>query len=213
MKVPIEYKEQIEQTINDKVTQRVKATVSQPTTWLSSLTYPYKSDGSLCICLNPKDFNKVIVWEHYKAPTLNKTSQQLSGATCFSKLHTEDCFCSVHLNEKSSYLTTFNTHCCRSRFLHMPFVLRMSQYVFQMCMDQVMDHLPGIIAIHDDIYIYSHTLKSMTDTCYKSWIWKVNMASSSVAPSARSGSPKLPSMVQSSLLRAWTLTPPRFKPS
>ena len=41
----------------------------------------------------------------------------------------------------------------------MPFGLKMSQDVFQMCMDQVMDCLPGIIAIHDDIYIYGHTLE------------------------------------------------------
>ena len=39
----------------------------------------------------------------------------------------------------------------------MPFSLKMSQDVFQMCMDQVMDHLPSIIAIHDDICVHGHT--------------------------------------------------------
>ena len=62
------------------------------------------------ICLDPQDLNKAVVWEHYKAPTLNEISQCLSGATTFSKLDTNDGFWSVHLNEKSSYLTTFNTH-------------------------------------------------------------------------------------------------------
>ena len=90
-------------------------------------------------------------------PTLPEISHQLSGATCFSKLDAKDSFWSIHLNEKLSYLTTFNTHYDRYRFLHMPFGLKMSQGVFQMHMDQVMDHLPGIIVIHDDICIYSHT--------------------------------------------------------
>ena len=33
----------------------------------------------------------------------------------------------------------------------------MSQDVFQMQMDQATDHLPGIIIIHDDIWVYIHT--------------------------------------------------------
>ena len=64
-----------------------------------------------------------------------------------------------HLYEKSSYLTTFNTHHGRYRFWHMPFGLKMSQDVFQMWMDQATDHLPSIIVIHDDICPYSCTPK------------------------------------------------------
>ena len=46
------------------------------------------------------DLNNAIIWEHYKAPTLDKISQQLSGATCFSMLDTKDGFWSIHLDEK-----------------------------------------------------------------------------------------------------------------
>ena len=115
--------------------------------------------GTLCICLNPKDLNKTIVQEHYKASTLDQISRHLSGAIYFSKLDTKDGFWSIILDEKSSYLTTFNMHCGMYRFLHMLFGLKMSQDVFQMQMDQVTDCLPGIIAIHDDICIYNHTLE------------------------------------------------------
>ena len=54
------------------------APVSRPTAWVSLLTYPHKPDGSLCICLDPKDLNKAIVWEHYKAPTLDEISHHLT---------------------------------------------------------------------------------------------------------------------------------------
>ena len=107
--VPNEYREQIESTLNDMVTKGLIAPVSQPTEWVSLLTYPYKPDGTLHICLNPKDLNKAIVQEQYKAPTLDEISHHLSGATCFSKLNAKDCFWSIHL-DKSLYLTTFNTH-------------------------------------------------------------------------------------------------------
>ena len=51
-----------------------------------------KPDGTLHICLNPKDLNKTIVQEHYKAPNLDEISYCLSGATCYSKLDAKDGF-------------------------------------------------------------------------------------------------------------------------
>ena len=40
-KIPIEYQEQIEHTLDDMVDKGVIAPVSQPTEWVSSLTYPH----------------------------------------------------------------------------------------------------------------------------------------------------------------------------
>ena len=60
-KVPIEYKDQIEKALDDMVLKGVIAPVTKPITWVSSLTYPHKPDGSLDICLNPKDLNKATV--------------------------------------------------------------------------------------------------------------------------------------------------------
>ena len=96
---------------------------------VSSLTYPQKQDGSLCISLDPCDLNKAIIQEHYKAPTLDEITL-------------------------SSFLTTFNTHKGCYQFLYMPFSLKVSQLVFQIQMDQITNRLPGIIAIHDDICVY-----------------------------------------------------------
>ena len=60
-KVPIEYRDQIEQVLDDMVLKGVIAPVTKPTAWVSSLTYPCKPNGSLHICLNPKDLNKTTV--------------------------------------------------------------------------------------------------------------------------------------------------------
>ena len=156
-KVPIEAREEIEKALQKMVDNEIITPVTEPTEWVSSLTYPRKSDGSICPCLDPRDLNKAIIREHYKAPTLEEISHKLSGATVFSKLDAKDGFWSIHLDTPSSYLTTFNTHKGRYRYLRMPFGLKMSQDVFQMCMDQITDRLPGIIAIHDDICIYGKT--------------------------------------------------------
>ena len=132
--------------------------LTEPTEWVSSLTCPCKPNGSLCICLDPHNLNKAIIGEHYKVPTLEEISHKLSGASFFfSKLDAKDSFWSIHLDIPSSYLTTFNTHKGWYRFLCMPFGLKMSQDVFQMCMDQITDRLPGIITIHNDICVYGKT--------------------------------------------------------
>ena len=153
-KVPIECREAIEKLLQDMVDQKIIAPVTEPMEWVSSLTYPQKPDGSLRICLDPRDLNKAIIREHYKAPTRDEITHKLSGAKVFSKLDAKDGFWSIHLDTQSSYLTTFNTHKGCYRFLRMPFGLKMSQDVFQMQMDQITDRLPGVIAIHDDICVF-----------------------------------------------------------
>ena len=96
-KVPIECREAIEKLLQDMVDQAIIAPVTEPMEWVSSLTYPYKADGSLCICLDPHDLNKAIIWEHYKAPTLDEITHKLSGAKVFLKLDAKDRFWSIHL--------------------------------------------------------------------------------------------------------------------
>ena len=77
--------------------------VTEPTEWISSLTYSRKPDGTFCPCLDPHDLNKAIIREHYKAPTSDEISHRLSGATVFSKVDTKDGFWRIYLDTPSSY--------------------------------------------------------------------------------------------------------------
>ena len=54
---------------------------TEPTPWVSSLTYPKKANGKLRICLDPKDLNRPIIFENHKAPTLEEITHVLTGAT------------------------------------------------------------------------------------------------------------------------------------
>ena len=60
----------------------------------------------------------------------------------------------MHLTEQASLLTMFNMHLGRYRFLRVPFGLKMSQDIFQMWIDDIVAQCPGILAIHDDMFIY-----------------------------------------------------------
>ena len=56
------------------VDKEIITPVTEPTEWVSSLTYPRKSDSTIHPYLDPSNLNKAIIREHYKAPILDKIS-------------------------------------------------------------------------------------------------------------------------------------------
>ena len=129
-KVLIEHKAEIKKELNEMVFQGIIAKQTEPTPWVSLLTYPKKPNGKLRICLNPKDLNKAIIRENHKAPKLEEIAHVLTGATKFSKVDGNKAFFGMHLTEQASLLMTFNMQLGRYHFLHVPFGLKMSQHIF-----------------------------------------------------------------------------------
>ena len=146
-KVPIEYKEEMGRAGRDDANRLSLHHGSA----LSNT--PKKANGKLRICLN-LNLNKAIIYENHKAPTLKEIAHVLTEATKFSKVDGNKAFFGMHLMEAASLLMTFNTHLSRYRFLRVPSGLKMSQDIFQMRMDDIVDQCPGVLAIDDDVFIY-----------------------------------------------------------
>ena len=153
-KVPIESKAAIEEAIDYMVKQDILEPQIEPTPWVSSVTYPVKPTGEVRPCLDARDLNKAIIRENHKPQTVEEIAHQLAGAVVFTKADALKAFLQVHLTEESSKLLVINTHKGRYRFKQMPFGAKMSQDVFQMKMDLIMERCPGVISIHDDIVVY-----------------------------------------------------------
>ena len=153
-KVPIESKAAIEEAIDYMVKQDILEPQIEPTPWVSSVTYPVKPTGEVRPCLDARDLNKAIIRENHKPQTVEKIAHQLAGAVVFTKADALKAFLQVHLTEESSKLLVINTHKGRYRFKRMPFGAKMSQDIFQMKMDLIMEWCPGVISIHDDIVVY-----------------------------------------------------------
>ena len=149
-KVPIESKAAIEEAIDYMVKQDILEPQIEPTPWVSSVTYPVKPTGEVRPCLDARDLNKAIIRENHKPQTVEEIAHQLAGAVVFTKADALKAFLQVHLTEKSSKLLVINTHKGRYRFKRMPFGAKMSQDVFQMKMDLIMEWCPGVISIHDE---------------------------------------------------------------
>ena len=80
-------------------------------------------------------------------------------------------------------------------------------------MDQATDHLPGIITIHNDICVFGHTPEEHDHhlLCLMETTTEHGIIFNSA--SVKSGSLRLPSMMQCSLPSACGQTPPKSKPS
>ena len=76
-RVPIAVCKQLRSTLDqlDILTPAIK-----PTPWINSLTIVPKKNGTLHLCLDPKDFNKAILRENYSLPTIEDVATKLHGA-------------------------------------------------------------------------------------------------------------------------------------
>ncbi|KAL9964865.1 hypothetical protein ACROYT_G028567 [Oculina patagonica] len=113
-----------------------------------------KPSGKLRICIDPKDLNQALKRSHYPMPTIEEVLLRLSNAKVFSVLDAKDGFWQVKLQEESSYLTTFWTPFGRFRWLRMPFGISTALEDFQRWQHEVLEGLPGVEVIADDILVY-----------------------------------------------------------
>ena len=102
--------------------------------------------------------NKAIIRENHTPPTVEEIAHKLAGARYFTEGDAYKAFLHVHLSKKSRELTVFrtNTH-GRLQYKRMPFGMNVSQDVFQIQIDRILEQCPGVIGIHDDVIIYGYT--------------------------------------------------------
>ena len=56
------------------------APVTDPTEWISSMIVVPKKNGTLRLCLDPKELKAAIQREHYPLPTIEDVATRLHGA-------------------------------------------------------------------------------------------------------------------------------------
>ena len=153
-KVPIESKEAIDRELDYLIEEEIITEQVEPTPSVSSVTFPRKPNGDVRVCLDPSNLNKAIIREHHKPMTVEEIAHELPGATVYTKAIALKAFLQIHLTHEASLLTTFNSHRGQLQFLWMPFGAKMSQDVFQLRMDAILEQCPGVIGIQDDMVIF-----------------------------------------------------------
>ncbi|XP_032238886.2 uncharacterized protein K02A2.6-like [Nematostella vectensis] len=152
-KVTLSLMHKLKETLEKLTKMGVISNVEKATDWVSSLVIVEKKNGTLRLCLDPKELNNAIKREHYKPPTAETLSSKLSGKRVFTVIDMSNCYWHKKLDEESSYLCTFNTPFGRHKFDRMPFGISVAADVAQKMIDDNFSDIPGVLAVHDDIII------------------------------------------------------------
>ena len=133
--------------------------VTEPTDWVNSLVIVPKKDGTLRLCLDPKDLNCAIKREHYPMQTVEDIMTRMPNAKFMTVLDANHGFWQIQLDEESSKLCTFNTCFGRYRFNRLPFGIKSAPEVFTRTVRQLFENLEGVEVVVDDILVWGSTLQ------------------------------------------------------
>ena len=150
---PVAIREQLRDTLEELLHQGIVKPVTQPTRGVSSMVVIPKKDGSLCVCLDPKDLNQAIPWDYYPLPTIEDIATCLHGAKLFTTLDAYQGLWHIDLDEESLLLTTFNSPFGRYCMKRMPFGISSAPEVLQCRMHELVEDLEVVKVVAVDFLV------------------------------------------------------------
>jgi hypothetical protein len=158
-RTPFHIRPQVEREI-DKLLQEdiIEKVEGEPTPWVSPIVTPPKKDpNSIRLCVDMREANRAIQRERHQMPTVEELIHDLNGASVFSKLDMRSGYHQLELEEESRYITTFSTHVGLFRYKRLNFGVSSASEIFQETIRQVLQDIPHVKNIVDDIIIYGKT--------------------------------------------------------
>ena len=153
-KIPLAVKPRLRAEIQRLVKLGILTKEKEPTDWISSMVVVMKNNKKIRLCIDPQPLNKVLKRNHYPIPTIEDVLPELSRARIFTVVDAKNGFWHVKLEEESSKLTTFGTPWGRYRWRRMPFGIAPAPEEFQRRIDEALEGIQGVKAIHDDILVW-----------------------------------------------------------
>ena len=123
------------------------------------ILFAKKKDGSLRLCVDFRDLNKITVKNRHPLPLISESLERLSQAKIYTKLDIRDAYHRIRIREGDEWKTAFRTRYGHFEYTVMPFGLTNAPAQFQAYINEALAGLVDVTCIVylDDILIFSNT--------------------------------------------------------
>jgi hypothetical protein len=127
--------------------------------WGAPVLFVKKKDGTLRLCVDHRQLNKMTFKNKYPLPRINDLFDQVGGAKIFSKLDLRSVYHQVRIKHQDINKTAFRTRYGHYEFVVIPFRLTNALATFMCLMNSIFSQYLDkfIVVFIDDILVYSKT--------------------------------------------------------
>ncbi|WP_354666198.1 reverse transcriptase family protein [Nostoc sp. GT001] len=127
--------------------------------WGSPVLFVKKKDGSLRLCIDYRQLNRVTVKNKYPLPRIDELFDRFQGSSVFSKIDLRTGYHRIRVKDADVMKTAFRTRYGHFEFIVMPFGLTNAPTVFMALMNRVFQpYLDRFVVVFiDDILVYSRS--------------------------------------------------------
>ncbi|KAJ3707978.1 hypothetical protein LUZ61_011683 [Rhynchospora tenuis] len=129
--------------------------------WGAPVLFVRKKDGTLRLCIDYRELNKVTIKNRYPLPRIDDLFDQLQGSSVYSKIDLRTGYHQLRIRPSDIEKTAYRTRYGHYEYLVMPFGLTNAPAAFMDLMNRVFHDLLDscVVVFIDDILIYSKSME------------------------------------------------------
>ncbi|VDO88105.1 unnamed protein product [Haemonchus placei] len=162
--VPIAARKEFRETIKDLLARGIVERSSSE--WASPVVLVRKKDGTLRVCIDYRELNKVVRQDSYPLPKIDNVLQCLAGKKFSSTMDLASGYWQIRLSDDAKRKSAFTTSEGLFQFTVLPFGLSTSPAVFQRMMDMVLRGL----GLEDEVFVYIDDILVATESMERHYI-------------------------------------------